>query len=314
VNGKKIEVSENDKERLEWIVRRIAAEKGRIITDSGCKVGIYNIDNQYVNEVITSYELEKKDQSQSLFSFGKDETNTVHFGRYEVSLDGTIFTFYLNWNEKKESILLKINNYVLPQEYQEIFASAILVGKYTGLSNFQITQSLQKNYTVPKSRSSLLQGIHDSVIIDSSYNASKAAVFAFLKMADMLKHKEKRPLVFIFGDMRELGDESQIEHEAVTEEILKTADYLYCVGELTQRYVMPKVNTLKESMHFENSVKAGIYLRDNLPEKALVLVKGSQNTIFLEEAVKQLLKNTEDEKKLCRQDNFWLKKKEYLYK
>jgi len=48
-------------------------------------------------------------------------------------------------------------------------------------------------------------------------------------------------------------------------------------------------------------------LKDNIPQNSLVLVKGSQNTIFLEEAIKYLLKDKEDEKKLCRQDDYWLK-------
>jgi len=48
-------------------------------------------------------------------------------------------------------------------------------------------------------------------------------------------------------------------------------------------------------------------MRENLPKNAIVLVKGSQNTIFLEEAVKLILKNKSDEKLLCRQDDYWMK-------
>ena len=66
---------------------------------------------------------------------------------------------------------------------------------------------------------------------------------------------------------------------------------------------------LKEVKHFNNSIEAGMYLKENLSENALVLVKGSQNTIFLEEAIKFLLLNKEDEKRLCRQGGMWEKKK-----
>jgi hypothetical protein len=47
----------------------------------------------------------------------------------------------------------------------------------------------------------------------------------------------------------------------------------------------------------------------HMPEQAIVLVKGSQNTLFLEEGVKLLLKNSADVEKLCRQEPFWMEKK-----
>ena len=48
-------------------------------------------------------------------------------------------------------------------------------------------------------------------------------------------------------------------------------------------------------------------------EKWIILFKGSQNTIFLEEAVKQVLANKEDSKHLTRQSYWWMEKKSYLY-
>ena len=48
-------------------------------------------------------------------------------------------------------------------------------------------------------------------------------------------------------------------------------------------------------------------------EKWIILFKGSQNTIFLEEAVEQVLVNKEDAKRLTRQSEWWMQKKSYLY-
>lgn len=318
--------AKDPKKRLDYIQKIIAFEKGKIITDSQCSLGIYNKDNRYVNAIVKNFEFPTPSAQHNashfqnfhgktkLLSFGKEETNDIYFGHYEVSLEGTMFTFYLNTNDQKESILLKLRGYALPKEYQEIFAAAILVGKYLGLSNYQITQSLQKNYMLPKSRASLLAGIRHSVILDSSYNASRAAVVAFLDMAYELKRQTKSPLVFLFGDMRELGEEAEAEHAAVVEKIKEGVDYLYCVGSLTKKYVLPefqnKKSTLKDLQWFANSVEAGQYLKQHQPEAAIVLVKGSQNTIFLEEAVKEILLDKADIKKLCRQEDFWIKKKD----
>jgi len=64
--------------------------------------------------------------------------------------------------------------------------------------------------------------------------------------------------------------------------------------------------------NYISSTEAGKFLKKFLEEqddKYLILFKGSQNTIFTEETLKQVLKNKEDEKKLVRQTSFWLKKK-----
>ena len=118
--------------------------------------------------------------------------------------------------------------------------------------------------------------------------------------------KEKRPFVVLMGDMRELGREAENEHKIVAEAIKKNADYFFCVGELTKKYVLPEI---KNGRWFRNSVELGQYLKTSLPYHSVVLVKGSQNKIFLEEAIKFILLDKKDEKKLCRQSEFWMKKK-----
>lgn len=50
-----------------------------------------------------------------------------------------------------------------------------------------------------------------------------------------------------------------------------------------------------------------------LEKPTIIYVKGSQNTIFLEEGIKNFLKNTEDSQKLCRQSVLWMKKKEEFF-
>ena len=46
----------------------------------------------------------------------------------------------------------------------------------------------------------------------------------------------------------------------------------------------------------------------------MIYVKGSQNTIFLEEAIEILLKNPKDHNKLCRQTPEWKRKKNDFFK
>ncbi len=298
----------NDQEKTEYLIGRIADEKAKIITESGCKIGIYNADNSYILETIRQY----ANKATTLLTFGSKPNNSLTYKKYAVDLHGTTFTFeYANGE-----IIIQILGYLLPETYRETIAAAILAGLQTGLTIKQIIESLEKNFSLPKGRATLLKGIHDSILIDSSYNASRIAVEGMLGLVSVLKKETKRPTVFIMGDMRELGSETQYEHETVAEKIIGTVDYLYLVGPQTRRYVLPVIqqreDTFREIRWFESSTRAGDHVKETLPEHAIVLIKGSQNTIFLEEAVKLLLNDKSDESKLCRQEDFWMKRKKVI--
>ncbi len=304
---KEIEVSEDEK--LNILIDKIAEEDTKIITQSGCKVGIYNADDPNLTRHITT----KTPQSTKLLSFGDKNIHDVSYGIYSVSLKGTSFVFFIRNGDKREELTLTFNNHILPREYREVFAAAILAARETGLSLTDIKSALEKNYSLPKGRSSLFEGINGSVIIDSTYNASKASVTAFLDLVNILKKETSRPLIFLFGDMRELGDEAAIEHREVAEKIIGIVDRLYLVGPLTREFVLPTIqekDTLfKEIRWFDTAIRAGEFIKENMPKDAIILAKGSQNTIFLEEAVKLLLKNKKESNLLCRQEEFWLKTK-----
>ncbi len=297
------------KEKMDLILKSIAEEKGKLITkNEKCKTVIFNASNEYVKTVVNAFKNSPSAGDRQFISFGKSEESAVSFTNFDVSLRGSTFRFQLKENNKKIKLVFK--DYLMPQVYEETFASTLLVGSSIGLTEDQMVKSLVNNYELPEGRSSLFGGIKDSIIIDSSYNASKSPVLVFLSLLEKLKLEEKRPTVFLFGDMRELGGRAESEHKEVSEHIPGIVDYLYCVGPLTQKYVVPRLQKyLREVKWFSDSRKAGQYLKDHLPEKALVLVKGSQNTIFLEEAIKYILKDPDDMRKLCRQDEFWQKKK-----
>ncbi|MBI4080179.1 MAG: hypothetical protein HY430_00220 [Candidatus Levybacteria bacterium] len=328
------------KKRVDFLIKKIAEEDAKIITKSSCTIGIYNADDSNITNALSRHSGERSDSrissadeeqggsgqvptnrdpdivgagmTRTLLTFGKSKQNHVSYDAYKITLDGSSFSFSVNIpNNPNKLITLTFPNLLLPEAYQQTFAAAILIALQTGLTLEQIQTSLEKNFTLPKGRSNIFKGIQDTIIIDSSYNASKAAVFAFLNMVALLKKQTKRPVVFVFGDMRELGEESKIEHEEVAEKLIGIVDYLYCVGPQTRQFVFPIVQKHEEHFReirwFDTSVRAGAFLKENMPKNAIVLVKGSQNTIFLEETVKAILQNSEDEQYLCRQDQYWKK-------
>jgi UDP-N-acetylmuramoyl-tripeptide--D-alanyl-D-alanine ligase len=309
-------VSQNlsKRKRKNSLLQKIAEEKGKIITkNDNCKFAIFNNDNIYVKQVIDSFKKDNKNTNIKYYSFGNTKSDAVFFSNYEVSLNGTKFTYLINKKfDKTETIFINIKKYLLPKAYEESFASTILIGKILKISTEKIIKSLTYNFNLPKGRASIFDGINESIIVDSSYNASKASTITFLELLKDLKTKYKKNVYFIWGDMRELGEQSESEHIEVFKNTINIIDYLYLTGELTKKYIFNNStlniykNKFKEIKWFKNSNEIGRYLKDHILNNSIILVKGSQNKIFTEEAIKYLLINNRDIKNLPRQNDFWL--------
>jgi len=125
-----------------------------------------------------------------------------------------------------------------------------------------------------------------------------------LALQDLSKHVGRK--IAVLGDMRELGEKAQEEHEIVAKEAYKLADVVITIGELTRKYY-PKNSKL--IAQFDNSYQVGNFLQTFIKPKDVILFKGSQNTIFLETAVEMCLKNKSDANKLCRRGKFWDKQR-----
>ena len=199
---------------------------------------------------------------------------------------------------------INILQFALPHAYQNTLNAAIDLSKLIGLIESEAITNLQKNLHLPESRSSLLCGIKESTIIDSSYNSSPLAC---QEMLNLLKNSPQ-PRIAALGDMRELGTATSQAHLQIYQTALKSADIIISVGPETQKYFGPKAHK------FLYWWQAANYLQKNIPDKATILVKGSQNSIFLEELVRSLLQNPSDVDKICRQSPYWLKLKEKFKK
>ena len=220
-------------------------------------------------------------------------------------LDPLVVKFTTNKNKifiKPQKITLK--NYFLPQIYDISIGAAFTLAKHFGLKKIQILENITKNFQLPASRSSLLKGINNSTIIDSSYNSSPLSVEELLKFLAIFSS----PKIAVLGDMRELGVASKQSHQHLYKSALKNADQVISVGPETSRYFGPKA---KKFLYWW---QASEYLKKCLPENSTLLVKGSQNSIFLEELVKELIPPTHlnyylSNHLICRQSPYWIKVK-----
>jgi UDP-N-acetylmuramoyl-tripeptide--D-alanyl-D-alanine ligase len=288
-----------------YIVRAIGFEDAKIITKTQANPAIINADDPVLMDIYLP--LMAQQANRTLATFGQDGHNTLAYQNYSISADGTTFSYLLN----KQLVTVELKGYILPQHFQQLIGAALLTISLLDLDPTASLTSLNQHLHLPPGRSSVLPGLNGAAIIDSTYNASTSAVLDMMKLLATLKQQTDRPAVVLLGDMRELGDQAGTEHAKVREAVKGVADHIYAVGPLTKQYIIDPLNQSDpkpEHIHwFTNALEAGNYLKDNLPANALVLAKGSQNTIYLEEAVKVLLANPQDAARLCRQDKMWQK-------
>lgn len=296
----KLAKSENVHDRQKEVAALIALEKGKLIEalpKSG--TAILNNDDENVKET------SNRSQASTLF-FGKDTTATLHIKQSVQSLNGTLFQF----KYKNEDFKLELPHVLLPHHYAYSIAPALLAGVACGISINEAVNSFKKHFKLPPGRSSLIEGINNSLILDSSYNASTQSMLDSLELLNLSKGRK----LALLGDIRELGAVAQAEHEIVAQKILTICDEVFLVGPLMQTYVLPILEKKNIPVHwFPHAGEAGKHLQQVLKKDDMLLVKASQNTLLLEIAVEMLMAHpADDDTLLCRRDPFWDKKRKQI--
>jgi UDP-N-acetylmuramoyl-tripeptide--D-alanyl-D-alanine ligase len=151
-------------------------------------------------------------------------------------------------------------------------------------------------------------GIKNTSIIDDTYNASPVAVKAAL---DVLYAARASQRIAVLGSMNEMGAYAKTAHQEVGEYCdAHKLDYVLTLGADAARWIAPAAKVRGCQVHsFTGADACAAYVRKHLQERAVVLVKGSQNGVFAEEVVKQLLAQPKDAENLVRQSPAWLRKK-----
>lgn len=159
-------------------------------------------------------------------------------------------------------------------------------------------------------RMNLLPAQNGAQVIDDSYNASPDAVIAALDTLSEFKGRK----VAILGSMNELGEHALEAHQRVGVKAAKVADMLVTVGNTAEKLMAPAaihagMQTEQVKM-FRTPYEAGHYVKSLLQKSDTVLVKGSQDGVYTEEATRIILDphlNPKDV--LVRQSNVWKRRK-----
>jgi UDP-N-acetylmuramyl pentapeptide synthase len=205
---------------------------------------------------------------------------------------------------KSKKYNLKILN-PLPVHFAYSFVMSIAIANEHQISIEESMKILQNNFSLPPGRMSVFKGIKDTILIDSSYN--NATLTPILDLLSFVKEIGKqRRRIGIIGDMRELGTMSRALHEEVSKKILETLDIAILIGPLSAEFIAPVLKKNKFTYYsFSNFTAAKKTIMELIKPKDMILVKGSQNTLFLERAVEMLLNNPKDVVKLCRRGEHW---------
>lgn len=288
-----------DKERKEQILKRTAKEE-LLLIQSISKEGtaILNFDDALIKDSQATI-------CASQLSISLYDKSATFFASH-IMIDISQFAMEFIYNDKE--YILKLSH-PLPHHFAYEFLFAIAVGVSEGVQIEHAISLIEKNFSLPPGRMTIFEGIKNTTLIDSSYN--NATLSPMLDMLDFLarlgRHRRK---VVIVGDMRELGSQSKENHEVVAEKIIREADVAILIGPLLQNYALPILKNKKfpvQSFFTYSAAKQTIL--DGIQENDIILIKSSQNTLFLERVVEMLLSHKEDISKLCRRGEFWDKKR-----
>ena len=272
-------------------IEDIAKEKSTLIKGLSHKnLAILNYDNHYISKMETHA---KK------ITYGT--SNDVMLKAKSIKTSNKDIKFIVSYqNEEVELIAPVLGSF---QIY--VLLPAIAVGLKFGMSLKECAESIKK-LTPPQGRMSPIEGINGSMIIDSSYNASPETVKKALDLLSELKAERK---IAALGTMNELGKISRDAHLEIGKKAVGIANMIIAVGPEASIIKEGAINAGMEESNiytFFNSEDAGNFLKKELVNGDLVLVKGSQNKVRMERFIKIIMKNpSKASKLLCRQGEAW---------
>ncbi len=246
--------------------------------------------------------------------YGKETTSNAYVVSSEQNIDGV-----------NAEIIYNSKNYNITLPSFWLYQIENILPLYIISSLLQIDENQIEEHTdifVPEAgRSRILKGKYDSVIIDGSYNGGFESICRWLD--SLMPFVSTHRIICLLWDMRELGDHAEDIHIRLANSIVgvlggnKRNITLYLVWPLMGQYVYPITSKEVISVHWLSSRSLGEQIRvflwsDNI--STIVYIKWSQNTIFLEEWIKEFLNNPDDAKLLVRQSRDWMKKKEEFFK
>ena len=177
----------------------------------------------------------------------------------------------LRVNQLQESVQLQ-----LPGKVGAMTAIAgACIGLSCGMSIVEIAEAL-RTYEAPVytgyGRMSKIQ-LDDIIVLNDSYNANPASMMTALETLSSMPTRGRR--IAILGDMRELGESSSIEHNALLELIPQYCDACIVTGPEFQK-AMQTFDRDHDIVHAEHAEQCAQMIHQKAKAGDIVLIKGSR--------------------------------------
>lgn len=209
-------------------------------------------DNPTLKEILNNY--------KSIFTYGTTSTNQVQ-GLAKMN------------NEFLEVEIVKPNGFSIQTQLTGDYnldnvLSAVAIGTYFNI-NIELIKEAIESYSPDNQRSQIIKRENLTIVLDA-YNANPTSMLAALNNFESAFDGNK---TLALGEMRELGEESQIEHLKIAERASKiNSSNVITVGSLFDE-AAKKYNFI----HFNSSAEAAAYLKSN-PIDGTLLIKGSRGS------------------------------------
>ncbi len=298
----------------------IAREEAKMVKSTR-EIAFLNADDSYAQQLMGTLAID----SFSYQTLGYESDVDLHFSDEKIEIwtqNEHLALTHLKLHLKSQSYSLKTNLLGKPNYWYLSIAlviAQILVLKMRGQElDMQNFLSEPLIFQLQAGRCSLFKGKEASILVDSTYNASPLSMRKLIDTTLMLNKSlpEQRKVMLVLGDMRELGDLTEKEHRLLAAYVQQSADFVVLLGASMHQFLADELEKIwfpsSKLQLCHSAAEVGKFVLDYLKksdEKWILLFKGSQNTIFLEEAVKILLENKAEAKFLTRQSEWRLQKK-----
>ncbi len=277
-------------------IEEILDEKWQVAVKS--RQGLVNADDSRLKSKLTELKNGK--------SYGVDHGN-YHWTDLKLTDEGYKGSLLINNHG------IKVQTKLIARHSLYSATAAVAVADLLAVDPDNIKKSLETLEPV-NGRMNPLPGRHKTLVIDDSYNSSPDAAIAALEALFALPNTGRK--IAILGSMNELGEQTEAGHHAVGQ-ATKDLDLLVTIGDNARQFLVDaalKAGLKPDKIRsFNDPYRAGEFVLANLKKGDQILVKGSQNGVFAEEATKLLLAHRDDRNKLVRQSAFWLAKKKKAF-
>jgi len=262
-------------------IDELAHEKSTLI--HMCKkdgIVLVNYDNKHTRKMMQIV------GDRRLYTFGLDREADVK----AFDIENTMLGLKFKVSHNKEVISIKMPH-VIGKHNAYTIMPVFPIAKYFGINTEEISKAL-KSFKLPKGRMDLIHGIHDSYIIDSTYNAEPASMKAAITTLKDFPDGKRR--VAVVGDMLELGNLEEKSHREIGQYLRESRiDLIFFVGPKMKWAVdeleSSRIDYGRIFFHFKDSFEAAKEIALKIKKDDVVLVKGSRG-MMMERVVHRLSK------------------------